>query len=58
MMLIGSLLGLGDPLIDVSKAHLYVPVGPDDKAYVVLFPDCGKSGVCVCVVFITFGFMA
>ena len=32
--------------IDVSKAHLYAPVGPDDKAYVALPPECGKPGVC------------
>ena len=35
--------------IDVSKAHLYAPVGPDDKAYVALPPECGTPGVCVCV---------
>ena len=32
--------------IDVSKAHLYAPVGPDDKAYVALPAECGKPGVC------------
>ena len=32
--------------MDVSKAHLYAPVGPDDKAYVALLPECGKPGVC------------
>ena len=32
--------------VDVSKAHLYAPVGPDDKAYVALPPECGKPGVC------------
>ena len=32
--------------IDVSKAHLYAPVGKDTKAYVDLPPECGKPGVC------------
>ena len=32
--------------VDVSKAHLYAPVGPEDKAYVALPPECGKPGVC------------
>jgi len=32
--------------IDVSKAHLYAPVGPDDKAYVALPVECEKPGVC------------
>ena len=33
-------------LIDVSKAHLYAPVWPGDKAYVALPPECEKPGVC------------
>ena len=32
--------------VDVSKAHLYAPVGPDVKAYVDLPPECSKPGVC------------
>ena len=31
--------------VDVSKAHLYATVGPEDKTYVVLPPECGKPGV-------------
>ena len=31
--------------IDVSKAHLYAPVGKDIKAYVDLPSECGKPGV-------------
>ena len=41
--------------IDVSKAHLYAPVGPEDKAYVALLPECGKPGVCGLVVFWLYG---
>ena len=32
--------------IDVSKAHLYAPVGEGIKNYVDLPPECGKPGVC------------
>ena len=32
--------------IDVSKAHLYAPVGPEDNAYVALPPECGSPEVC------------
>ena len=32
--------------IDVSKAHLYAPVGKETKSYVDLPPECGKLGVC------------
>ena len=32
--------------IDVSKAHLYAPVGKDIKAYVDLPPECSTPGVC------------
>ena len=32
--------------IDVSKTHLYAPVGTETKAYVDLPPECGKPGVC------------
>ena len=32
--------------IDVSKAHLYAPVGKDIKAYADLPSECGKPGVC------------
>ena len=32
--------------IDVSKAHLYAPVGEGIKNYVELPPECGKPGVC------------
>ena len=32
--------------IDVSKAHLYAPVGEGTTAYVDLPQECGKPGVC------------
>ena len=32
--------------IDVSKAHLYAPVGEGIKNYVDLPPECSKPGVC------------
>ena len=32
--------------IDVSKAHLYAPVGEGIKNYVDLPPECGKPGAC------------
>ena len=32
--------------IDVSKAHLYAPVGDGIKNYVALPPECSKPGVC------------
>ena len=32
--------------IDVSKAHLYAPVGENTKEYVELPPECGKPGIC------------
>lgn len=32
--------------IDVSKAHLYAPVGEEVDAYVDLPPECGMAGVC------------
>ena len=32
--------------IDVSKAHLYAPVGEGIKNYVALPPECEKPGVC------------
>ena len=41
--------------IDVSKARLYAPVGPDVKPYVDLPPECGKSGVCGLLQFWLYG---
>ena len=41
--------------IDVSKAHLYAPVGGDTKAYVELPPECGKPGVCGLLQFWLYG---
>ena len=32
--------------IDVYKAHLYALVGPEDKDYVALPPECGKPNIC------------
>ena len=34
------------PFVDVSKAHLYAPVGVGIRNYVALPPECGKPGVC------------
>ena len=32
--------------VDVSKAHLYAPVGDGIRNYVALPPECGKPEVC------------
>ena len=40
--------------IDVSKAHLYAPVGESIKNYVDLPPECSKPGFAGCL---TFGYM-
>ena len=37
--------------IDVSKAHLYAPVGEGIKNYVDLPPECSKPGFAVCLTF-------
>ena len=41
--------------IDVSKAHLYAPVGVEINAYVDLPPECSKPGVCGKLVYWLYG---
>ena len=41
--------------IDVSKAHLYAPVGEEIQAYVDLPRECSKPGMCGTLVYWLYG---